>query len=95
MNNGYGVISLVVNGGSGDSPCFKAALRMSRSKIIVIGDSTIVRELVSAAGIEAMVEFMPAGTKPLDGSIIFDATKFQEVTRNDEPTLAGSQKLWR
>ena len=76
MEDGQGVVSLIVSGGVGDMTCFNSAFRVPHRKIIVIGESQEIREFVSKSGIGASVDFMPAGTAPLPKSIIIDATKY-------------------
>jgi hypothetical protein len=76
IENGEGIVSLVVNGGIGDAICFQSALRIPHRKINVIGESQIIQDAVSKSGIEATIDFMPAGTTPLPKSIIIDATKY-------------------
>jgi len=79
MENGNGVVSLIVNGGPGDLKCFQSAFRMPCRKIVVIGESSEIREAVAKAIARCPVEFMPAGTVPIPESIILDATKFKSV----------------
>ena len=77
METGQGVVSLIVNGGPADLMFFQSAFRMPHRKIVVIGDSSEIREAVANGIAKAPVEFMPTGTVPLPESIILDATKFK------------------
>lgn len=80
MENGQGVVSLIVSGGPGDLVCFQSAFRVPHRKIVVIGESKIVRDAVSQRSIGASVEFLPEGTPPLPQSIVIDATKYKSAT---------------
>lgn len=76
METGQGIVTVIVDGGEGDLMCFQSAFRTPHRKITVIGESPVIREAVKKAGIEATVDFAPAGFQPLPESIIIDATKY-------------------